>query len=118
MRSTADQLTEILSLIPHGLKRRPRSLTLGRRKPGCGRVGDDLFLPTLLFYPLIKPGCVRIGGDGHPGAPHGPPILPGQLREILDALFMEFGLIFMPGGDFPPSSLLRAVLPRKPVVDV
>ena len=79
-------------------------------------IRGDLFRPTLLFQPLIKPGCVRIGGDGHPRVPHGPAILPCQLRVVFHALQTKFpapwlvrpvGAIFLHPRSFEPYSLAR-----------
>lgn len=112
------QFGEVLSINRHGLERRPRSLTLGRRKPGWGRIRGDLLRPSLLFFPLIKPWCVRIGGDGHPGAPHRSAILPGQLREVFGAFRTKICPKATPGGALPPAVLLRAVEPCTPVIVV
>ena len=110
---------EILSTDRHGLERRPQSLTLGRRKPGWGRFGGDLFRPTLLFLPTDQTrvredrgrrasrGATSLGDTSGPTA--------RSIRRISEP---EFRPKATPGGDLPPSALLSAVEPCTPVIVV
>src|SRR4051794_17338456 len=75
-------------------------------------------LPPSLLQVGLNPGCERIGGDGQPGTPHGPAILPGQPGEVVGALGTDFSPPATLGGALSPSALFCAVFAGTPGIVV